>query len=58
MSDVIELTLSRAGYDRLSLKVSKTKNGTESVSVRVEDLEKLLIDHGRLLRAVEHKEPA
>ena len=56
MSDLITLCCPRASFDRLVSAVHKTKAGTTNMRVNVKDIEQLLIDHGRLLRAVPHKE--
>ena len=56
-SDTIELITSCAGFDRLVTAINKTKEGTETIRIRSEDLRALLIDHGRLLRVTPHKEP-
>jgi hypothetical protein len=55
--DPIELSCPRASFEALVQAVQKVKNGTQRMTVKVEDIEALLIDHGRLLRAVPHKEP-
>lgn len=51
---MVDLELSQSAFDRLVIAVNKSKNGTETMRVRVSDLEALLIDHGRLLRATPH----
>jgi hypothetical protein len=55
---MVELLCPTSAFDRLTKAVGKTKTGTESIRVRVEDLQALMIDHMRLLRATPHKEPA
>lgn len=56
MTDAVQLECSRSAFDRLFLTVNKAKNGgTETIRVKVADLEALLVDHGRLLRACPHK---
>ena len=52
MSDLITLCCPRASFDRLVSAVHKTKAGTTNMRVNVKDIE----HHGRLLRAVPHKE--
>jgi hypothetical protein len=57
MSDEkLKLTCPRKSFDALVEAVHKTKAGTETMRVKVADIEALLIDHGRLLRAVPHCE--
>lgn len=53
----IELTLPVRAFDQLVAAVNRAKAGTRSISVSVETIEKLIIDHGRLLRAAPHREP-
>jgi hypothetical protein len=53
----IELTLPTPSFDALVSAVHKAKKGTRTVRVDVAALEALIVDHGRLLRAVPHKEP-
>lgn len=52
---MVQLECTRSAFDRLFLTVNKAKNGTETLRIRVADLEALLVDHGRLLRACPHK---
>lgn len=54
MTDRVQLECSVAAYERLIAATHKAKNGTETIRVKVADLEALLIDHGRLLRAHAH----
>lgn len=64
MSEPITLTLPRPSFEALVEATHKTQRrrraaarGTTTVRVSLVALEALLIDHGRLLRAVPHKEP-
>jgi hypothetical protein len=57
MSGPIELLLTAKQFDQLVAVVHKTKPGMTRIAVNFEGLEKLLIDHARLLRAVPHREP-
>jgi hypothetical protein len=58
MADPILLTLPTPSFDALVETLHKARKGTRKVSVDVEALEALIVDHGRLLRAVSHKEPS
>jgi len=48
---MVELTCSMPAFDRLTTAVKKGKQETETIRVRVDDLQALMIDHARLLRA-------
>lgn len=58
MTEPIFLTLPAPSFDALVATIHKAKKGTRTVRVDVAALEALIVDHGRLLRAVEHKEPS
>lgn len=55
MTDAVQLECSEAAFWRLVTATNKAKNGTETIRVKVADLDALVIDHGRLLRACPHK---
>jgi hypothetical protein len=57
MSDPITLSCPQAAFDAIWARLHKTKAGTSTISISVKHLEALMIDHGRLLRAVPHSEP-
>lgn len=48
---MVELTCSMPAFDRLTTAVNKAQQGTETIRVRVDDLQALMLDHARLLRA-------
>lgn len=56
--DAIELSCPTTAFDGIVQALHRVRSTSETVRVRVEDLEKLIIDHGRLLRAVPHNEPS
>jgi hypothetical protein len=55
---MIELTLSVKGFDELVAALHRARQGSKTISVPIEHLERLLVDHGRLLRATPYTEPA
>jgi hypothetical protein len=53
---MIELTLSTKGFDELVAVLHRGRQGSKTISVPIEHMEKLIVDHGRLLRAMPHKD--
>lgn len=51
----LKLELPRADYDALHVAVHKVRKGTKKVSVDRDALAALLIDHGRILTAINGK---
>lgn len=57
MTEPVILTCPTKSYDALVTTIHKAKKGTRTVRVDVAALEALIVDHGRLLRAVPHITP-
>ena len=56
MSKVVKLTLSIDDHDQLHRVLEGTRSTTTTVKVDRQALANLLIDHGRLLKEVQHEQ--